>query len=366
MNWVAENGYLYRETEGNRALVSRLIKDEVVTNQYWDYLAWAVYMTEKKKVLMLGFGAGTVFRLLMNWGWEGTFHGVENNSTIIDWLKDDGILDVPNLTLIEAHAENFIENTNEKYDAIIIDLYDDIGPNKHFYSSDGMKLLKGLLHEKGQLFFHCIDPAVKYMLFNLTSSNEKPLSFSYYTYQELTVHFKHLRLFPLATSCLVIGAEKEIALSKHLTNSDTHLERLTEMFVRGEIEASLLSALVTAYRSVPNYDQLNENDWNDFVSVILSIPINVRNRIIQYFQIDLSKIEKRKQFYFLSQNGHLDIEEIVATAFETFLKLFSQLEDAPRELIALFLSHLKESDLPFRDSLILQAKALLVKDPIKK
>lgn len=126
----------------NKATISRILGEEIITKRYWDYLAYPVYLLNSKKVLMLGLGGGTVIQLLNKWGWLGQFDAIDNNKELIEGLREQGYLNESNLNIIFSDAEEFVENCQGKYDAIIVDLYDDNGPINDLYTNRYIKNYK--------------------------------------------------------------------------------------------------------------------------------------------------------------------------------------------------------------------------------
>ena len=78
------------------------------------------------KALILGLGAGTIARLLLEKNPECQILGVDNSLEVIQASKDYLALDRLKVDLRIADAFEFIHEIEEKFDLIIVDLF--IGP----------------------------------------------------------------------------------------------------------------------------------------------------------------------------------------------------------------------------------------------
>lgn len=85
-----------------------------------------------ENVLVLGVAGGSVIKTLANEiGFKGRITGVELDADIITIANDYfNLNEIPNLTLINDDAFEFVLKTKEKYDLIIIDIFQDtVMPN---------------------------------------------------------------------------------------------------------------------------------------------------------------------------------------------------------------------------------------------
>lgn len=108
-----------------------------------------------ESVLILGYGGGSVTQLLNERLSNPTIVGVEIDPTVIGIAQDYFNLDEEeNVHIEELDAELYVENCNDFFDLIVIDIFvNDKVPDK-FYKERFLKLVKGLLNPKALLVFN--------------------------------------------------------------------------------------------------------------------------------------------------------------------------------------------------------------------
>ncbi len=120
-----------------------------------------------KSVLVIGGGDGGTLRhaLLHNTVERGVM--VEIDDEVVElskkWLHKihQGVFTDPRTELIIGDGLKYAEESKEKFDVIILDLTDPIGPAKALYTKEFYQRLKGLLRdEKGILSLHCEYPFI--------------------------------------------------------------------------------------------------------------------------------------------------------------------------------------------------------------
>ncbi|MCD4745197.1 MAG: methyltransferase domain-containing protein [Bacteroidales bacterium] len=107
-------------------------------------------------VLILGFGAGSVASILQNeYKINCKIVGIEKDSKIIEiankYFIDDTFRE---LTLHCIDAYDFIMNSNESYDLIIMDVYIDNNVPEKFEKEQFLKNLKNALNKNGMILFN--------------------------------------------------------------------------------------------------------------------------------------------------------------------------------------------------------------------
>jgi len=77
-----------------------------------------------QKILILGFGAGSVAKVIGKKWPKAKIIGVEVDPVVIKIAKQYfGINKVPNLKIVNERAEEFVKNTKDKFDLSLIDCY---------------------------------------------------------------------------------------------------------------------------------------------------------------------------------------------------------------------------------------------------
>jgi len=128
------DGTLYQVRSAGKTL--RLYTDNVLHSQYnpakkltgsvWDLLflpALAKKMDNPIRVLVLGVGGGAVIHMLNEFLPCEKIIGIELNPTHIEIAQNFFSLYSENIELIEADAIRWVENSKEKFDIIIDDLF---------------------------------------------------------------------------------------------------------------------------------------------------------------------------------------------------------------------------------------------------
>lgn len=107
-------------------------------------------------VLVLGMGGGSViFSLRKKLKYKGKIVAVEFDKKIIDIARDEfSILQFDDLIIENADAFEFVSQSRDKYDLIIIDLFIDTEVPTQFYSIDFIENLDQLMSSKSSLIFN--------------------------------------------------------------------------------------------------------------------------------------------------------------------------------------------------------------------
>ncbi|MHA4096140.1 spermidine synthase [Bacillus cereus] len=304
----------------NKATISRILGEEIITKRYWDYLAYPIYSLNSKKVLMLGLGGGTVIQLLNKWGWLGQFDAIDNNKDLIEGLMEHGHLNYSNLNIIYSDAREFIGNCQEKYDAIVIDLYDDNGPVNDLYTDAYINKLKEMLTPNGMLLYHCIDPTSKYILFDLVSHIKKMPSFSYTVSSLLAENFQYVYNIPFTTSSLVFASNRDLEFS--IRNSqEPSIQWLNIFFQNRTLTNEYLSNFVTKTTFPLTYERINKPEQSFLNILIESFTEPYSNEILKIFNNFISQDNLYGKIYRLGDYQLEDVPLELQNSFCLFIKI---------------------------------------------
>lgn len=109
------------------------------------------------KVLVLGFGCGSVEHLLLNkYHASADLTGIEYDPVIIELYNKYFKQVNSNSKIIEGDALEFIKGSNEHYDLIIIDLFDDLSTVPFIYEDHFTNALVDHLRENGILIYNTV------------------------------------------------------------------------------------------------------------------------------------------------------------------------------------------------------------------
>jgi hypothetical protein len=108
------------------------------------------------KILVLGVAGGSVVKTLSHEiNFRGAITGVEIDPEIIKIANSYFHLDqIPNLTILIADAFEFVLQANEKYDLIIVDIFQDTKMPGFLFENFFTQKLCSLLQEKGFILFN--------------------------------------------------------------------------------------------------------------------------------------------------------------------------------------------------------------------
>ncbi len=112
-------------------------------------------------VLVIGGGDGGMIEEVCKHAEVETIDMVELDELVVDVSKEHlssicgAAFDDPRVRLIVADGRKYVESTAEKYDLVILDLTDPIGPSKALYTREFYQLLEGVLRPNGVVATHC-------------------------------------------------------------------------------------------------------------------------------------------------------------------------------------------------------------------
>ncbi|GGB66624.1 spermidine synthase [Flavobacterium suaedae] len=109
-----------------------------------------------ESILLLGVAGGSVIKTLKEEiNYKGKITGVELDPEIIEIANNYFNLDkTEGVTVIIDDAKKFVANTNEKYDFIIIDIFQDKSMPEFLFESDFTENIKSIVNNKGYILFN--------------------------------------------------------------------------------------------------------------------------------------------------------------------------------------------------------------------
>jgi len=114
-------------------------------------------------ILILGFGAGCTVPLIKQYNPESRIVGVEADSKVIELGRKYFNIDSLEKTTITCDtALNYVTNTNQKFDLVIIDVYVDINVPNEVESRTFLQRLKLVLNQNGLVIFNKLTPTKIY------------------------------------------------------------------------------------------------------------------------------------------------------------------------------------------------------------
>jgi len=107
---------------------------------------------EVKQSLVLGFGLGGVCDLLLQRQPDMHITGVEMNGQIVMWHHE--YFDRFNVNLVLSDALLYVETETEKFDLIVVDLYEDLNVPSQFQTINFISSLSNRLNSHGIVIFN--------------------------------------------------------------------------------------------------------------------------------------------------------------------------------------------------------------------
>jgi spermidine synthase len=119
---------------------SGLVIEKIWAKSFKKLLAGSFF---PKKILILGFGAGSVAKVISKKWPESKITGVEIDLMVIKIAKKYFEIDkIRNLTIINQRAEDYIKNTQDIFDLILIDCYQGYMIPLAFEDTNFLKVVK--------------------------------------------------------------------------------------------------------------------------------------------------------------------------------------------------------------------------------
>lgn len=110
----------------------------------------------KEDILILGFGAGSVFKILrQDYSFQGKIIGVEKDSKIISLAREYFQIpeNNPYFELLHQDASLYVKSCKEKFNTIVVDIFVELNVPDLFLKSDFMLELKKILKKKRMYLF---------------------------------------------------------------------------------------------------------------------------------------------------------------------------------------------------------------------
>lgn len=124
--------------------------------RFWRLALTKVDLKSVENLLLLGMGGGSIIKSLREtFKYQSNIAAVEIDPAIIKLAKEEfGITTTENLQIIEGDAFQFVKNSKEKFQLIIIDLFIDTNVPAIFYGKEFSKYISTILQKNGALLFN--------------------------------------------------------------------------------------------------------------------------------------------------------------------------------------------------------------------
>lgn len=107
-----------------KTLYSKVKKNQLYTNEYWDYFLPSAFVYDNPKILMIGLGGGTIaFQLATLMGAKMELDAIEISRKMTDMSQDFMPRAARGFNVIIGDGAEYIDETNKRYDVIFLDAY---------------------------------------------------------------------------------------------------------------------------------------------------------------------------------------------------------------------------------------------------
>ena len=115
-------------------------------------------ISKMNHALILGIGGGSVISLLKyEFNFRGSITGIERDNLVLTVAeKYFNLRTTANVRLVHADALEYVKGNKEKYNLIIVDIFEDATMPNFLFTEDFVKHLKTLLEINGYIFFNTI------------------------------------------------------------------------------------------------------------------------------------------------------------------------------------------------------------------
>ncbi|MBI4028804.1 MAG: fused MFS/spermidine synthase [Candidatus Blackburnbacteria bacterium] len=146
-----------KSIEGTRILVGGISQSGWLVKKVWKD---ALKKTKKlkpdvKRVLILGLGGGSVTELVSQYWPESEITGLDVDEKMVEmgrkYLKLDTL---PDVRVVIADANSWVDKCKEKYDLVLVDMYKGINIPPEFTTVSFMEKVKKLLRKDGVAAFN--------------------------------------------------------------------------------------------------------------------------------------------------------------------------------------------------------------------
>jgi spermidine synthase len=137
-----------------------------------------------KRILVLGGGDGGALREILRYDIDSVIL-CELDKEMIDISRDffpevsSGAFDDPKVEIVEKDGRKFIEESEKKFDVIIVDLTDPTGPSKLLYTKEFYSIALGRLNHGGVLIIDADTPDLDGLFANVIKTVESVFTYVY-------------------------------------------------------------------------------------------------------------------------------------------------------------------------------------------
>lgn len=137
-----------------------------------------------KRILVLGGGDGGALREILRYDIDRVTL-CELDKEMIEISRkyfpevSSGAFDNPKVEIIEQDGRKFLEESEETFDVIIIDLTDPTGPSKLLYTKEFYSIARGRLNDDGAMLIDADTPEIKGLFPNVIKTVESVFPYVY-------------------------------------------------------------------------------------------------------------------------------------------------------------------------------------------
>ena len=138
--------------EGTRIVAGGVSQSGWLVGKVWNAALKKILKnkTEVKSVLILGLGGGSAARLVNKYWPRAMITGVDIDPLMINFGKKYLDLEkIFGLTIVESDAVKFVNETKEKYDLVLMDVYTGAVIPEEFVKKDFLEKVKNILKPGG-------------------------------------------------------------------------------------------------------------------------------------------------------------------------------------------------------------------------
>lgn len=144
----------------------------------------ATEISKMHHILILGVAGGSVVKtLIKDFKFSNKITGVEIDPLVIKLAnKYFGLEKISNFNCVISDAEKFVATTSEKYDLVIIDIFNDKNMPGFLFEESFINNTKQILDMNGTILFNIMDLKI----------NKKKISDAYFTHFEEEIYQKRI------------------------------------------------------------------------------------------------------------------------------------------------------------------------------
>lgn len=141
-----------------------------------------------REVLIIGGGDGGSLREALKHAGVQRVTQVEIDASVIDFCRlylpslSDGAFDDPRARIVIADGARYVAETEERFDVVIVDSTDPIGPGAVLFTEDFYRGCRRVLRSGGVLATQCGNPAIRPDELALTQARQRAAGFAAVTY----------------------------------------------------------------------------------------------------------------------------------------------------------------------------------------